>query len=343
MSTSTLADYLHFRTPGARLSCALGLMLGLVMVGGGVKAAEPIPKALGQASGLALGNSIQDFIGLFSHEELDSEDRGVRVFEVKVNSLPQSAVAMHVEFQDNRVVYIEVALEQDATGWTGWVAGPIQDFGAPQDWRSVVGVGTVFTGPLTDSAVWTDESATLAYGRRPSGRIVVLTDPSWQATLKKRLAKREEQLRSQASTAAEAERAEQQRKLEERQALEAKAVEAERLAQEALSTAAIEKAKNELASHVRAEQIPGQCTCRDGMQIIVGCSVANDSIIPAVVTVEAGGQTSGWSLDSSGRFNVTVPAGGSVDAKLATTYSGLLNCSAAGRCWCRATGAIPAE
>jgi hypothetical protein len=154
------------------LICITAVCLG---VGIHVRAGEPVPirRFLEPLPTLVLGVNTTDFIGEYSADELYSARHGIRAFDVRKNTLPESVTSAHCEFKDNKLYYIEIMFGP-GTAWAELVAEPTERHGLPGAWAALAGGETAYHDDMTRSAVWKDDHTVLMAGQDEYGNSLLL-------------------------------------------------------------------------------------------------------------------------------------------------------------------------
>lgn len=180
---------------GAILACLVGLGAPAIVAEAGDT--EPIPTSLAEVPDLGLGTTVAEFIGVYSATEGWTDRTGIRTFDVRPNTLPASVAAMHCEFKDNQLYFIEILLHAE-TPWADLVADPTQKFGLPGVWATLAGSDTSIHVALARSAVWKDEHAVLMLGQGEGDlSVIALSSVGSMSQMIKSIAEAEEEHRRQ--------------------------------------------------------------------------------------------------------------------------------------------------
>lgn len=180
---------------GAVLACLVGLGAPAIVAEAGDT--EPIPTSLAEVPDLGLGTTVAEFIGVYSATEGWTDRTGIRTFDVRPNTLPASVAAMHCEFKDNQLYFIEILLHAE-TPWADLVADPTRKHGLPGVWATLAGSDTSIHVALARSAVWKDEQAVLMLGQSAyKHSVVALSGVGSMPEMIKSIAEAEEEHRRQ--------------------------------------------------------------------------------------------------------------------------------------------------
>jgi hypothetical protein len=131
--------------------------------------------------------SVSEFTGVAASAEMDVSTKGLRVFQVKENSLPAGVHVALCSFRDNKLAALELEVSQTEP-WTIAVAKPIADFGAPKTLMDALEVQRISMSSLEETAAWVDKGGAFVIGRNSDKRFVAIYDRSGFGVLREQVA-----------------------------------------------------------------------------------------------------------------------------------------------------------
>ncbi len=129
---------------------------------------KALPKQLPDVANLKLGEPVATFMADFSEEEKNTTVHGLRIFTIKINTMPVGLVDLRCEFLDGKLVYMGAQLDSKVStekSWTAFVGPSIAQYGPPKSVTDLLGINRIHGARLDESAAWADPNTVVIYGR----------------------------------------------------------------------------------------------------------------------------------------------------------------------------------